>query len=433
VWSSRRDEPSSSRDVRFHYSNLGYQLLGEAVRAVTGRRLAELEDELLLGPLEMRGAIASVSHEDREGLAAGYWPRRPDRPWAPGDAIERAPWLEADSASGNIAATGADMVRLIAALLAASAGEPVRATDGSVVLDPATIARMTTTLAPSGEPTYVPDGVAPVEDSRYGMGVNVELVDGHRCWTHGGGMVGYSTFLLVDCTAGVGISVMTSANGDTLAAHLLARAGHADLVRRLRGEAPNARVSLDPTVRGGDEPLRRAFGAFDPDDGGPQLELRPVGAGDPVSVDLGGAEGRLYRRANGRFVTDHPLLRRFHLDLQPSGDEFAWRHGEVTYRRDAATPSPTRERHPLAGHYRSYSPWFPEFRVIERGGTLLLAAPGGVEAPDEEQVLVELAPRVYRVGEDPWLPERLIAEVSRAGEVVALERDGCRYSRVFSG
>jgi D-alanyl-D-alanine carboxypeptidase len=433
VWSSRRYEPSSSTDVRFHYSNLGYQLLGEAVRAVTGRRLADLEDELLLGPLQMRGAIANVSHEDRESLVPGYWPQRTDQPWAPGDAIERAPWLEVDSASGNIAATGSDMARLIAALLAASAGEPVRADDGSVVLDPATVARMTTALAPGGEPTYVPDGVAPVEDSRYGMGINVESVDGHRCWTHGGGMVGYSTFLLVDCTAGVGISVMTSANGDTLAAHLLARAGHAYLIRRLRGQAPTARVSLDPTVRGDDGLLRHAFGAYAPDDGGPRLEVGAAGDDAPVRVDMGGASGRLYRRANGRFVTDNPRLRRFHLDLRRSGDDVEWSHGEVTYLRDATDPAPARERHVLTGHYRSYSPWFPEFRVIERGGRLLLAAPGGVEAPDAEQALVELAPGVFRVGEDPWLPERLIVEASRAGEVVALDRDGCRYSRVFSG
>lgn len=35
----------------------------------------------------------------------------------------------------------------------------------------------------------------------------------------------------------------------------------------------------------------------------------------------------------------------------------------------------------FCGHYRCYSPWFTNFRVVLRGDRLLLIAPGGVEAP----------------------------------------------------
>jgi D-alanyl-D-alanine carboxypeptidase len=429
VWGARLLAPSPSSEVRFHYSNLGYQILGEVVRACTGRGLAQLEEEWWLRPLSMTGAAPRATHEDRQRLAPGYWPARPDRPWAPGDAISPAPWLEGDSASGNVVATGADLARLAGALLGAATNDPVSDDSGEPIIRADTLARMITTLAPTGEPTHTPLGVAPVEQSRYGMGINVERVGGHLCLTHGGGMVGYSTFLLVDVTAGVALGVLTNANGDTLAAHLLARAGHADLVRRLGGEGAVTGIDLDPASR-----ARRlgadATGGFRSRSGA-ELWIGPRGA--TMEVHHAGEEGALYQGLNGRFVTDHPRLRRFHLDLDEGAGGPRWTHGpEVFAREGGATGESANAARAVCGHYRCYSPWYPEFRVYERDGRLLLAAPGGVEAPDEEIELVELREGVYRVGADPWLPERLVVEAARLGEVVLVSRDGLRYSRVCS-
>lgn len=414
LWASRGVVAADVDPPRFHYSNLGYLVLGEVARAVTGRRLPELVAEWLLGPLAMATARPEIAWADREALATGCAPARPDRPWVPGDPLAPAPFFETDSAAGNVAASAADLAGLVAALLRAAAGEAGGA------ISPETFARVTTTLAPTGEPTHTPTGTLPVSTSRYGLGLNVERIGESLCVTHGGGMVGHSTFLLVDCTLGLGVVALTNANGDTLASHLLARALHAQVVAEASATT-HPLPDLDPAVRGG----LSGAGAFSDDEG----ETLVVTAGDGARLTYRGREGALYATPTGRYVTDHPELRTFHLDHHPGGH---WTHGPTTFTpAGAPRPAPGGPTPALAGHYRSYSPWYPEFRVVARAGRLYLNAPGGVEAPDEEVELVEVAPGTYRIGADPWLPERLVAGPVRDGEVVAVVRDGLRYSRAF--
>lgn len=439
VWHSRHTLVAPNDPARFHYSNLGYLLLGEVVRARAGRSLAQLVSSQFLEPLGMDQALAQVGFDDQASLATGYWPARPDRPWAPGDPLSPATFFEVDSASGNIAATSSDMASLVRALLGASAGDPVLDGSGEPVISQATFERMTNDLAPTGEPVYLAEGVRAVESSRYAMGINVERIGGNLCVSHGGGMVGYSTFMLVDCTAQVGVVVLTNANGDSLASHLLARIVHDEVLRRLEGEASRERESLDPTLRSDSSVDERSVGPglYRSLVSNADLEVVAGEGRAPLLIRYGGGEGRLFHLANGRYVTDNPHLRRFHLDWKASDDGGAFTYGPETFRRaqslDAsATSTPRNDPHPLVGHYRSFSPWYPEFRIFERDGALILSAPGGVESPSDEVTLVEVDEREYRVGDDPWLPERLIAGPVREGVVVSVNRDGCHYSRVFS-
>lgn len=427
IWNSRGCATSPSPTPHFHYSNLGYTILGEMVRARSGRRLAELETEQWLAPLGMSDALAQVTQGDRASLATGYWSARPDRPWAPGDALAPSAFFEIDSASGNIAATSADMVALVQALLRAS-DDDANAPEPEGPLSRATFQRLIGDRAPTGEPIYLLAGMSPVEESRYGQGINVERIGGHLCVSHGGGMVGYSTFMLVDCTAQVGVVVLTNANGDTLASHVLARIVH-EVLGRGTGRESLAGWSFDPTVCAGGHVVA---GTYAGDDGS---SLEVVEDGTELLIRCGDNEGRLFLFLGGRYVTDNPRLRTFHLDWFSTGDDRGFTYGATTYRahhlveRPAASSAST---HQLVGHYRSFSPWYPEFRIRERAGRLLLIAPGGVEAPGEETVLVEVAPGEYRVGEEDWLPDRLVIDRARDGEVISVNRDGCHYSRTFS-
>ncbi len=433
IWNSRECASSTATSPNFHYSNLGYLILGEMVRARSGQRLADFVQKQWLGPLGMSNALAQVTQADKSSLATGYWPTRPDHPWAPGDALSPSAFFEIDSASGNIAATSADMTALVQALLGASGGDPVMDAEAKPVLSPALFERMTSDLAPTGEPTYVHQGVSQVQESRYAMGINVERIDGHLCVSHGGGMVGYSTFMLVDCTARIGVVVLTNANGDTLASHLLARIVHDDVLRRLNGRDSLDGLSFDLTVRAGADPVDGAVpGHYVGDD---ETELDVFLEGDEMRIRYGDETGRLFRLIGGRYVTDNPGLRTFHLDWYFHGEERGFTYGATTYRNvhgGGPVPSKTGAVHPLVGRYRSFSPWFPEFRILERGGALLLVAPGGVEAPGEEEVLVEVAWGEYRIGSEEWLPERLRINHVRDGEVISVVRDGCHYSRAFS-
>ncbi len=443
IWSLRHRVVGAGGTEHFHYSNVGYMMAGLAVSARTGRALPDLVTERLLEPMGMSHAIASITHQERNRFATGYVPAREDRPWVPGDLLIPAPWFEVAGADGNIAATGADMSRLVMLLLGDGEVEDRR------VVAPSVLTRMTSILAPSGEEPVEIQGLPAVEHSRYGLGINVESVGGNVCLSHGGGMVGYSTFILADTTAGVGIVVLTNSNGDNLHAQLLARVGHADLIARMKGEKPQRLPDPDPTVRrpenGSEAQPPVGLGGFiriGSESSPAELAVTVSSAGQPVLIESDGQTGRLYRMLTGRYVTDHPGLRRFHLDPVLGSPLPRWTHGSDLYISSDESPEAVLELtglqttagtwDSLLGHYRTYSPWYPSLRIVRRSGRLLLVAPGGVEAPSEEQELIEVAAGVFRIGADPWLPERLFAGPVVDGRVISVDRDGCKYSRAFS-
>ena len=407
---------------RFRYSNVGYMVLGEVVRAITGQRVATVIGANWLDRLAMNNSTSEITHRDRTRFVPGYRPANPGRPWVPGDPLESAPWFETDSASGNVASTPADLAALARALLRAEAAR--RGAQASTPISVASWTRMTETLAPTGEATY-DAGADPVTSSRYGLGINVELIDGHRCVSHGGGMVGYSTFVLADLDLGLGVAVLTNANGNSLGAHVLARLALAGA----RAGDSGWRPQLDARARA---LPADALGHFL----GPSGEALEVAMRDGVGVvRYGDDEGPLYATPYGRLTCAHPQLRDYHLDrIQVTGVD-GWAHGPHVFTR-RGTPRVDVERvaDPLVGHYRSYSPWFPEFRIIRRLGERYLVAGDGVEAPFEELVLVEESGGsglAWRLGA-PGAPERLVVQFQRDGEVIRLVRDGCAYSRTFS-
>ena len=449
VW-SLRNLAVNAGPARFHYSNLGFQILGLALSARVGEPLPDLVRRRLLHPMGMADSIPAVTHADRPRLAVGYTAARQDQPWVPGDPLAPASWFEIAAADGNIAATGTDLARLAMLLLGRGqvAGRPV--------VDEAVVEEMTTSLAPEGEPEMTLPGVLPVTSSRYGLGVNVETIAGNQCLTHGGGMVGYSTFLLADTVAQVGVVVLTNADGDNLHAQLLARLTHADLLGRLSGSgaAELPLPPVDPLVRvpgapggaaadGGTGPL--PLGRFtavsamaDPEQAPATIEVsrEPDGA---ITVTARQFTGRLFRTLTGRYVTDHPDLRRYPLDPSGTGGEHGWSHGPVAYLTESVRAAPDGGEaevpalwRALAGHYRCYSPWYPEFRIFVRDGALRLAAAGGVEAPGQDEQLVQVGPGVFRIGGEDWLPERLVAGPVVSGRVISVDRDGCAYSRTFT-
>jgi hypothetical protein len=309
--------------------------------------------------------------------------------------------------------------------------------------------------APGGEGVCVWNGTPQVEESRYGLGINVELIDGHHVVTHGGGMVGYATFLLADRDAGLGVVVLTNGTGEQPLAHAFARVVHHVMVALGEGrpapELPDPAAALraaeiatsllgtfEGTAYDGTSLRVTVRGGVDG-----RVEVVTHGsatAGTPDSESV----GRVLRTWSDRYATDHPDLRTF--PLTPDDDR--WLVGPYVLTavssdgRATATVGDGGAREPLpaldsrllavVGHYRSWSPWYPGFRVTVRDGGLVLIAPGGVEAPGDDEALVELEPGVFRIGADPWMPERLHVGPVVDGHAVTVTRDGCVYSRHFT-
>ena len=430
----------------FHYSNLGFQIAGLVLAAATGEPLGRLVADRLLGPMGMTGSAPAITFADRPRFATGYIAARQDRLWLPGDPLVPAPWFELAAADGNVAATGPDLARL--ALLLLGHGRVGR----NQVVAKSVVETMTTSLAPDAGTGPGLPAVPPLEASGYGLGVGVDTIAGNRCLTHGGGMVGYSTFLLADISAGLGVVVLTNADGGNSYAELIARAAHADLLARLVGDPVPALPPADPVVRLGETvsasplPLGR-FVAPDAPGGPARIEILD-GPDGVAMVSHREREGRLFRLLTGSYATDHPDLRSFAMTPAVRAGQPAWIWGPAAYRADdddgasqdrgeavgrlAAGWQVPEGWNALVGHYRCYSPWYPEFRVFVREGALWLAAPGGVEAPGAEEPLVEVAPGVFRIGAEDWLPERLTAGPVVDGRVISVTRDGCEYSRSFT-
>jgi len=411
----------------FHYSNIGYILLGLVIATVTGRPTTDVYREKLLVPLGMTASSACISNRDRHRFAVGYAAAADDRPWIPGDRMAPATWFETNTSDGNIAATGPDLARFVRLLLGSGR------LDESTIVSETVFDQFTALLAPGGEPIVEFLGEAGVTKSRYGLGINVEVIRDSLCLTHGGGMVGYASFVLADPANDTGVVVLTNANGDCPGAQVIARAAHAWLTGA-RIDLPSVRLDLDASASPAFVP--EMLGDFFAH--GHDGELTAVTfAADPegkVTLTSNGRSACVFRTWSSRYVTDHPAFATFHLTFEPSPDaddrNGHWNYGPLELRRKPDASS--RRVASFAGHYRSHSPWFTNFRIVARGKRLYLIAPGGVEAPGEDLELVELEPGCFRIGSEAHSPERLVLGPTIAGKVVSVTRDGNRYSRTFT-
>lgn len=156
---------------RFHYSNLGFGLLGELAARMRGTSWDDAVRDEVLAPLGMARTTPRPSGAAAAGLAV--------HPWA--DVVLAEPEHHAGvmAAAGQLWATLADLGRFAAFLLG----------DTADVLDPATLEEMT-------EPAGVDSSAAGW--SAYGLGLQVMRVDGRTLVGHGGSMPGFLAGVFVD-------------------------------------------------------------------------------------------------------------------------------------------------------------------------------------------------------------------------------------------
>lgn len=184
---------------RFHYSNLGFGLLGELVARARGRAWAEVARDEVLLPLGMTRTTPRPSGRAAAGYAV--------HPWA--DVVLPEPEHDAEvmAPAGQLWATAADLGRLGAFLLG----------DTGDVLAPDTVEEMT-----------VPAGVDPAQPgwSSYGLGVQVQrTAEGTVLVGHGGSMPGFLAGLWADRedgTAALALANTTAGLDGGLPAALLA-------------------------------------------------------------------------------------------------------------------------------------------------------------------------------------------------------------------
>jgi CubicO group peptidase (beta-lactamase class C family) len=169
---------------RFHYSNLGFGVLGEVAARLRGRPWLDLVTDEVLRPLGMTRTTARPAGRAARGWAVHPWADvllpEPEH-----DAVAMAP-------AGQLWAPLTDLARLGAFLLG----------DIGDVLSAGTLEEMA-----------VPAGIDSDADgwSAYGLGLQVVRVDGRTLVGHTGSMPGFLAGVFVDREAGLGSLCLANA------------------------------------------------------------------------------------------------------------------------------------------------------------------------------------------------------------------------------
>ncbi len=170
---------------RFHYSNVGYAVLGELVQRLRGASWLDVVQAELLGPLGMTRTTPRPVAPAVPGLAV--------HPWA--DVVLPEPEHDAGAMApaGQLWSSLADLARWAAFLGGDTAG----------IVGPDTLAEMR-------EPLVVDDQPGLPWTGAYGLGVQVWNTFGRRSVGHGGSMPGFVALVRVDVDTADGVVAMTN-------------------------------------------------------------------------------------------------------------------------------------------------------------------------------------------------------------------------------
>src|SRR6202167_6395774 len=208
------DAARTRAGLRYHYSNVGYALLGEVVTRLRGRPWYDVIAEELLAPLGMTRTTTRPQSQHATGFAV--------HPHA--DLLLPEPEHDAQAMgpAGQLWTTVTDLARW-ARFLAGAGPAP------GTLLDPATLAEMRRPVAISDEPDQP-------WDLGYGLGLQLWNSGGRRSYGHTGSMPGVTGVLRID--AATGDAAIKLSNSTTPSS---GPAFAADLLRILAENDPPAR------------------------------------------------------------------------------------------------------------------------------------------------------------------------------------------------
>jgi hypothetical protein len=367
----------------------------------------ELLRDRILDPLDMTSSAAAITNETRLDLATGYAPVHDDRPPQLTHPLVPAPWIVSNSADGSIVSDVLDMSAYARMLLRSGEG----------VLSAEAFERLTTPA--------IEDASTPGFGYAYGLWVGEEA--GRRTIRHSGGMIGYTALLAVEPEEGLGCVMLLNGAGDRSDTVAFALA----CVRAaLEGSSlPEVLEPADPAAI----PAADAYaGRYRGDD----RVVEIVGSGPGLELREGDASARLLPAGPDSFLLADPAFDRYLLRFgrEASGSVVEAFHGGSWLVREGADVAPAGPT-PVAwegypGLYRSNDPWLPVIRILLRKGELVREVTGDWEDVPHD-VLVPIDDGWFRVGVEPWRPDRMRFEDVVDGIATAVRLDGGTWYRSF--
>ncbi|MBV7339397.1 beta-lactamase family protein [Chloroflexi bacterium TSY] len=404
VYALRETQTASPPGTFFHYSNVGYKLLGAVLEQVTQESYPALVRERILDPLDLDNVYPAITHDLRSQMAVGYIPLYDDRPAPLDHPIAPGVRYETATADGCIVSNSTDLATYMRMFM--QGGQ-----EG--VLSPEGYARIV-------QPTIQID-----DDTHYGYGLAISDKPEGQFISHSGGMAGgYITQMMWHVESNSGFVAMFNAAGVPGIGEIFEWLQQVLAAWGNEGDLPSLEAPANPfIVTDADRYAGSYFDGFQP--------LNILARGDRIFLEHDGTEQTLAMRAPDRFTCDHPDFDRFIFAFQRDDDDNieSVTHGEQRYlsegvdRPQVDVPA---EWHAYRGHYRSHNPWLSAFRVLLRAGRLYFQA-GSHETP-----LVPLGNGVFRVGEDERLPERLRFDLLIRGQAIRAQFNTALYYRTFT-
>jgi len=400
AWNLRYTKATAPPGEMFHYSNTGYKTLGLVLETVLEQDISDILRERIFKPLGMRHSLPDFRNENRHLQATGYAPYFDDRPLPPGGQLAPATWFELNTADGAICTNAEDMCLYLQMLLK----------HGQGLLAPGIFEQLIHPVISTE------DGL---HGEHYGLGLFAQQVDGHRIIGHSGGMVGYTADMLADLDSGLGVIVLTN--------------GPAELskISRYALQLFNAALDGKELPDYSEDKLDNAddyVGTYRCGDKSFTLKANA----SRLFLDFESATVPLSLFEPDRFIVPHPAFEMFTLRMERENEQIteanwgAERYVHIGVGKETSHESSTgREVYP--GHYRSYNPWLSSFRIVLRKGSLVFIYPTG-----KDERLHQLAPALFRIGDDSRSPEFIRFEVVIEGKAMQANLSGGVYSRTFT-
>jgi CubicO group peptidase (beta-lactamase class C family) len=403
VWSLRETVTGAPPGERFRYSNVGYKAVGLALEAVTGEPWWETVRHRVMEPIGMDGDVV-ITDDVRPRQAVGHGSPYADRPWQPRHGFAPSPWFQSGTADGTISATAQELSVYARLLLAG----------GAPVVSAPSFERMTT--------AYSAD---PETGDAYGYGL--KWIDGgRRLLGHSGGMIGFSSLLLVDVEAGVGVvALVNSVLGRRL--ELVTFALDCLAAEAVGEPLPEVSDLLD------DRPADLSLYAGRYEDETSAIEV--VADGDGLRLVVEGRSSALVPAdAEDAFLVDEPTHDRYPIRFRREDGVVTsafWGPAWLLSERHADAAI---QEHPAAweaysGRYAAWNPWAPGFRIFLRGGRLWFASTE--ERVEAEEPLEPMDDGSFRVG-DEASPDRIRFDVIVRGRASRATYDAAPFYRSFT-
>jgi hypothetical protein len=345
-----------------------------------------------------------TTNDLRTRMAIGYRHLHDDRPAHPLQPLVPADWVETNSGDGCIVSTAEDMAKFARMLLNEGIGPR-----GPLLSE--------TSYQKLVSPMIEDDG------EMYGYGLYLFEDDGYRHAGHGGDVPGYEAYLWLDLDNSLGTIVMCTTPYTPRAGFLaMEYFREAYLNHALPDEPPLPDFThiADPCEYAG------IYHSAD-------CEMVLEAQGHHLMLVTGEQRLALEDRGVDHFYANHPDWNRylFVFSRNSRGEVVEVTHGPRWFagqRYEGPREFPTPEEwSAFTGHYRSHNPWYPSFRVFARKGQLTLAWPAG-----DDEALVQLSEDCFRIGEEEYLPERLIFDQFVDGKALRATRSGSPYYRFFT-